>query len=734
MEVNGKPKDSTEQRTKKGAVTGRRRKGGTAARFLRSSLVMVLTTTMIATGVGGLIPNPLSQQLSETLAEVLPEEVAATVDTLLTQSNLPPIANKESANPSPGSNTEAPTFIDSMAILFNSNAVIAVPSVTTPSGATFLDSLVALLTGESFPAPGNPAAPTFLDALLSLTSGEPLPLDTSSQQTFLDSIISAVTGDSIPSPEFASSSTFLDQIVSLVKNEPLVSPGGNSTSDISSESTFLDSLIGLVFGTSVDGTNNPLNPGDVILSWLFPPASEPQLPSEQDIVDAAMTSVQQTQTQFVTMTSLASSPTLASTQTSVPTLTPNPSPSATTSPIPTATVAWILPTSTKPPPPLPTSTFTPTITPTFTPAPPCSISSSTAANVTFTNSSSTETVNIYWVDYACNVTFFATLAPGQSLGVGTSLTHAWRFANAYTSQLIRDYVVSAPGTLDIWTGSFSISGDFSVSSVSLNGGGSSIVVAPGQTVNVTYNFNIWDDSCPGCITQLVTGLGTAGTHGGSCAFAGDAGLYPGTSGVENINLTAPLTPGIYNVAVSYQWQFTCAQALSAYAGGRTIGQIEVQAPPIILYEGGTSTGNIGPRATADAICTAGIPSGFSNARAFIGYSAADSIANMPSNYGIPTNVPIQSVTSVVIANDWADLTDGTIATSLNGAGLSGSQWWSGAEDASGSFIDGVTVNCLEWTSNLLTGVPGFFNDPGIYWIRAGIGSCTATRTILCVGY
>lgn len=607
MEVNGTPKDSTDQRDKKSAVIGRRKKGGGAARFLRNSLIMILTTTMIATGVGGLFPNPLSQQLSETLAEVLPAEVVSTVSTFLTQSNLPALANKEATTPTPGGNTETPTFIDSIANLFNSDAVTAFPFTTTPSSTTFLDSLVTLITGEPFPAPGNPVALTFLDTLLSLTSGEPLPMDYPSQPTFLDLIISAVTGESIsnpdftssptfldsiisvatgesaPSPDFTSSPTLLDRMVSLITDEPLVSPGGNSPSDISSESTFLDSLTGLIFGTSVDGTNNPLNPGEVILNWLFPLASEPQLPNEQDIVDAAMASVAETQTQFATMTSLASSPTLAPTQTSSHTLTPNPSPFATSSPIPTATIAWILPTSTKPPPLPPTSTFTPTftptITPTFTPAPPCSISSPTAVEIAFFNSSSTETVNVYWVDFACNLILVDTYGPGQSTPgtaqITTAIGHAWRFTNASTGQLIGDHVVSAPGTIDVWTGSLSISGDFSVSSVSLNGGGNSIIVAPGQTVNVTYNFNVWDDSCPGCITQLVTGLGTAGTHGGSCAFAGDAGLYPGTSGVESINLTAPLTPGIYNVAVSYQWQFTCAQALTAYAGGRTIGKIEV---------------------------------------------------------------------------------------------------------------------------------------------------------------
>ena len=316
---------------------------------------------------------------------------------------------------------------------------------------------------------------------------------------------------------------------------------------------------------------------------LFAEDTSAQIPTpvEGAIIETAMASIAETQNQLATVTLGASSPTVTpaltqtQTQTSVPTLTMLPPATGSLTPISPVPPSIVYPTSTSTKKPLPNNTYPPTVTPTFTPFPPCSISSSTAANVTFTNSSSTETVNIYWVDYACNLTLYATLAPGQSLGVGTYLTHAWRFTNASTGQLIGDHVVSAPGTVDIWLGTVSISGDFSVSSVSLNGGGSSIVVAPGQTVNVIYNFNVWDDPCPGCITQLVTGLGIGGTHGGSCAFDGDAALYPGTSGSENVNLTAPLSPGITSVTVQYQWQFSCADALTAYTGGTTIGQIEV---------------------------------------------------------------------------------------------------------------------------------------------------------------
>lgn len=115
-----------------------------------------------------------------------------------------------------------------------------------------------------------------------------------------------------------------------------------------------------------------------------------------------------------------------------------------------------------------------------------------------------------------------------------------------------------------------------ITNVSFNGGGSSISVAPGSTVTVTYDFQVMSDGCPGCITQLVTGLGTPGSHGGTCAFDGIAGVSPGVTGSENATLTMPTAEGTYNVTVLYSWQNNCADALAAYGpGGEVIGQITV---------------------------------------------------------------------------------------------------------------------------------------------------------------
>lgn len=111
---------------------------------------------------------------------------------------------------------------------------------------------------------------------------------------------------------------------------------------------------------------------------------------------------------------------------------------------------------------------------------------------------------------------------------------------------------------------------FYVSGVDLNGAGTAVTVPAGYPVVVTYNYQVFSDPCPGCITQLVTGLGASGTHGGSCAYNGVPGVSPGATGSENIMLTAPSTPGTYSVTVEYHWQYTCADALALYGTGAAV--------------------------------------------------------------------------------------------------------------------------------------------------------------------
>jgi hypothetical protein len=243
----------------------------------------------------------------------------------------------------------------------------------------------------------------------------------------------------------------------------------------------------------------------------------------------------------------------------------------------------------------PTRTLTPTstVTPTPTATPTCSVPSTTSATTTFFNGSS-QTIDVYWVDFSCKLVIYATLSQGQSLIQGTYIGYRWWFVDSSTGHLIADYVVSSANEIvDVSTGSFTTATPtptatatnapfvgFSVSAVDLNGSGSVATVPPGQPVTVTYNFQIFSDPCPNCITQLVTGLGYSGSQGEWCAYDGIPGVFPGATGSENAVLTAPSTPGTYYVTVEYHWQYYCGDALANYGSGgavspKVIGQIIV---------------------------------------------------------------------------------------------------------------------------------------------------------------
>jgi hypothetical protein len=83
-------------------------------------------------------------------------------------------------------------------------------------------------------------------------------------------------------------------------------------------------------------------------------------------------------------------------------------------------------------------------------------------------------------------------------------------------------------------------------------------VSPGATLTLTYDWQIWNqtDECPTCIQQIYTGwvgLGIVPT-----CYSVLMGNTPGNSGTDHsTSFTAPLTPGIYFISTSTDWQFNC---------------------------------------------------------------------------------------------------------------------------------------------------------------------------------
>jgi hypothetical protein len=346
------------------------------------------------------------------------------------------------------------------------------------------------------------------------------------------------------------------------------------------------------------GQNVPepfLEPLNSYLDELSVPTIQPQFTSQPnaplDVVGL-----------FIPDSATETSQVLDSPTATIETVTADDRPTITETPIFTSTTTS---TPSRTPTVTPTSTVTPTATATLT----CSPPSTNSVTTTFFNSSA-RAINVYWFDLSCRINLTRTLNPGDSYIQNTYIGHLWQFRDAGNQFWLANYVVSAANeVVDVSTGRTSVAtatststrtatatvtatppppppttapfAGFFISGVDINGAGSVATVSPGASVLVTYNYQVFNDPCPGCITQLVTGLGSPGTHGGFCAYNGVPGIFPGQSGGEEITLTAPLSPGTYNVIVEYHWQFTCGDALTNYGSGgnvprQIIGQIIVQ--------------------------------------------------------------------------------------------------------------------------------------------------------------
>jgi hypothetical protein len=70
----------------------------------------------------------------------------------------------------------------------------------------------------------------------------------------------------------------------------------------------------------------------------------------------------------------------------------------------------------------------------------CSRASQVAIDLTFRNNSADRTVNLFWVDFACRESRFATINPGESHIQHTFTLHPWRLRDAGTNALYKEFV------------------------------------------------------------------------------------------------------------------------------------------------------------------------------------------------------------------------------------------------------------------------------------------------------
>ena len=143
---------------------------------------------------------------------------------------------------------------------------------------------------------------------------------------------------------------------------------------------------------------------------------------------------------------------------------------------------------------------------------------------------------------------------------------------------------------------------------------------------------------------------------------------------------------------------------------------------IVLFgTAATFSGSLGGRTGADAkvAADAARPSGLTEVHAFLSVSETDSIKDFPETYGFSPELPIVGPDGVtVIADNWADLLDGTIASSLGRMGVvedgKGEVWWSGS-NADGSASQHT---CNGWTdeSGDTHGTAGYADMDDGAWI------------------
>jgi hypothetical protein len=127
---------------------------------------------------------------------------------------------------------------------------------------------------------------------------------------------------------------------------------------------------------------------------------------------------------------------------------------------------------------------------------------------------------------------------------------------------------SAPvsDTYDVTEAAQSVAGYY-VKSVLLDGASPVVVVKAGQVLSgATARVQAWvQTSCPACAAQVVYGVDTTDQ---GCLFdtVRDApagpGDYPGFTRTATFKVTAPMTPGVHEVRITYSEQTTCAEAMA----------------------------------------------------------------------------------------------------------------------------------------------------------------------------
>jgi hypothetical protein len=162
---------------------------------------------------------------------------------------------------------------------------------------------------------------------------------------------------------------------------------------------------------------------------------------------------------------------------------------------------------------------------------------------------------------------------------------------------------------------------------------------------------------------------------------------------------------------------------------------------VYMFSAGTHNGQLttqfsekSPRNAINGYCIDAKPLlPCTNVVTFISIDEFDDIAQMPTNYGVPTTKPILGPTGTPIAASWVDLLNPKVnlLETLKNADITNGAWWSGS-DATGKYLPAASDNCNGWTSGTDTGMTGKHNSVDSTWINDTTHPCNSACYILCI--
>lgn len=250
-----------------------------------------------------------------------------------------------------------------------------------------------------------------------------------------------------------------------------------------------------------------------------------------------------------------------------------------------------------------------------------------------------------------------------------------------------------------------------------------------------------------CSTNSYTVGGTVSGLSGSVIMQDNSGDDLTINASGTFTFATSVTSGaVYSATVLTQ---PSTQTCTVTSGGGTMSETNITTvsvscigTKVILFSLTAPNGNLGGRSGADSACSnAASSQGLRcTTKAFISMSGADQISDMPTHYGVPTDLPIQSSNTTQIAATWAALLNANFSSldsSLSGAGVipSGQYWWSG------SFSDGSNSGfstCQGWSDGTSgqTGVRGNGDSTTGGWLYNNAVFCDdiSAPFMLCICY